>query len=147
MRFLLDTNLLVRAAITPGGLARKLLGCIEGSEEHVLIVSSHILSEVADVLRRPRIQARWPLSTEDIQNYCRYLSEVAQEVPAQPIASVISDPKDQPVIEAAVSGQADGICTSDAHFYEPLVKEFLEEHGISVLTDKALLLLLEKKRG
>ena len=47
MRFLLDTNLLVRAAITPGGLARKLLGYIEEGEEHVLIVSSHILSEVA----------------------------------------------------------------------------------------------------
>ena len=53
MRFLLDTKLLVRAAITRGGLARKLLRYIEQSEEHVLIVSSHILSEVADVLHRP----------------------------------------------------------------------------------------------
>ena len=146
MRVLLDTNLLVRAAITPGGLARRLLRCIEENDEHVLIVSSHILSELAEVLSRPRIQARWPLSTDDIQNYCRYLSKIAQEVPAQQIAAVISDPKDQPVIEAAVSGQADGICTSDAHFYEPLVKEFLKERGISVLTDKDMLLLLQKKR-
>jgi uncharacterized protein len=145
MRFLLDTNLLVRAAITPSGLARKLLRYIEESEQHVLIISSHILSEVAGVLRRPRIQARWPLSTEEIQDYCRYLSKVAQEVPAQQLEAVINDPKDQPVIEAAVSGQADGICTSDAHFYKPPVIEFLEERGILVLTDKALLLLLETK--
>ena len=144
MRILLDTNLLVRAAITPDGLARKLLRHIEQSQDHVLIVSSNLLTEVADVLRRPRIQARWHLSDEDIQIYCQYLSSVGEEVPAQQLPSVISDPKDQAVIEAAVAGDVDGICTSDAHFYTSPAREFLAEHGILVLSDRALLLLLER---
>jgi predicted nucleic acid-binding protein len=48
MRVLLDTNLLLRAAITPDGLARKLLQRIERGN-HVLIVSSHLLK----VQKRP----------------------------------------------------------------------------------------------
>lgn len=146
MRVLLDTNLLVRAAITPEGLARKLLRHIEQREQHVLIVSSHLLSEVADVLHRPRIQQRWPFSSDAIQSYCQYLSRVGTEVAAQPLSfPVISDPKDQAVVEAAIAGKADVICTSDAHFYQPLASEFLEKRGISVLTDTALLALLEKE--
>jgi predicted nucleic acid-binding protein len=74
VRFLLDTNLLVRAAITPFGLARKILDHVGMNESHVLILSAHLLAEVADVLSRPRIQARWPLSETEIQSYCEYLS-------------------------------------------------------------------------
>ena len=44
MRILLDTNLLVRAAITPDGLARKLRRIEEG-EGHVLVITSHLLGE------------------------------------------------------------------------------------------------------
>jgi putative PIN family toxin of toxin-antitoxin system len=145
MRVLFDTNLLVRAAITPDGLARRLLRRIEREEDHVLIVSSHLLTEVADVLRRPRIRARWPLSDEDIGTYCRHLASVAREVSIQPSAPAISDPKDQAIVEAAVAGKADVICTSDFHFYQSPAKEFLAERGISVLSDKALLLLLESQ--
>ena len=145
MRILLDTNLLVRAAITPTGLARKLLRSVEEREAHILILSSHLLSEVADVLHQPRIQQRWPLSEAEIETYCRYLSRVGQEVPLDPLPPVIADPKDQPVIEAAVAGQADVICTSDAHFYKPPAKDFLDERRISVLTDRALLMLLENE--
>ena len=147
MRILLDTNLLVRAAITPNGLAKHLLSCIEARETHVLILSSHLLSEVADVLRRPRLQARWPLSDVEIETYCRYLTRVGQVVVLQALASpVISDPKDQAVIEAAISGRVEVICTSDAHFYNPPAKDFLTKRGISVLTDHALRLLFEKER-
>jgi uncharacterized protein len=146
MRVLLDTNILVRAAITPDGLARKLLQSIEESEDHVLIVSSHLLAEVTDVLRRPRIQGRWALSDDDIQTYCRYLAEVGREVPIQPIPTAISDPKDQPIVEAAIAGEADAICTSDVHLYQPPAREFLAGRGISVVSDKALLLLLESEK-
>jgi putative PIN family toxin of toxin-antitoxin system len=145
MRILLDSNLLVRAAITPNGLARKLLRCIEESEEHVLIVSSHLLGEVADVQRRPRIQAHWPISSQEIQSFCRYLSRIGEEIPFQPVSPVISDPKDQAVIETAVAGRANMICTSDAHFHKPLAKEFLEQRRILVVNDLELLELFEKK--
>lgn len=143
MRILLDTNLLVRAAITPEGLARKILDHIGKKDEHVLILSAHLLSEVADVLSRPRIRARWPLSADEIQKYCQYLSAAGQEVKIQPLPPVISDPKDQAVIEAAVSGEANTICTSDAHFFKSPAAEFLAERGIAVLSDVDLIVVLE----
>ena len=124
-------------------LARKLLRRIEEREEHVLVITSHLLSEVVDVLHHPRIQAHWRISDQEIQIYCRYLSDVGEEVPVRPLAPVISDPKDQAVIEAAVAGRATVICTGDAHFYLSPAKEFLEQHGISVLNDRGLLALFE----
>jgi predicted nucleic acid-binding protein len=98
MRILLDSNLLVRAAITPNGLARKLLRCIEEREEHILVISAHVLSEVADVLHRPRIQGALAHFGPRIRTYCRYLSNVGEEVSAQRLSPVITDPKDQAVI-------------------------------------------------
>jgi putative PIN family toxin of toxin-antitoxin system len=144
VRILLDTNLLIRAAITPEGLARKILDHIGAKDEHVLILSAHLLSEVADVLSRPRIRARWPLSDDEIQAYCQYLSAAGQEVKIQPLPPVISDPKDQAVIKAAVCGNADTICTSDAHFFKSPAGEFLAERGIAVLSDVKLVAALER---
>jgi predicted nucleic acid-binding protein len=51
---------------------------------------------------------------------------------------VISDLKDQAVVEAAVS-RADVICTGDKHFFSSPAKEFLELRGIEVLIDQELL--------
>jgi putative PIN family toxin of toxin-antitoxin system len=142
VRILFDTNLLVRAAITPGGLARKLLRLVEKNDSHVIIVSAHLLSEVADVLRRPRIQERWPLTHEDVESFCGYLSRVAEEVAACSLPIAINDPKDQAVIEAAIIGRAEVICTFDTHFYQSPAKEFLKTNGILVVNDRDLLTML-----
>jgi putative PIN family toxin of toxin-antitoxin system len=119
VRILLDTNLLVRAAITPQGSARAILRLIEESEQHSLLISAYLLSEVADVLRRERIRARWPLTDEEVCLDCEFLARIGEEVPAQPLPPIIEDPKDQAIIEAAVAGTAAVICTFDAHFYKP----------------------------
>lgn len=97
-----------------------------------------LLAEVADVLGRPRIQARWPLSSDEIQTYCQYLSTAGEEVKTRQLPPVISDPKDQAVVEAAVSGMAEVICTGDGHFYQSPAKEFLAAHGIAVMSDHTL---------
>lgn len=143
MRILLDTNILVRAAISPGGIARAILDRIRRNDDHVLVISSYILSEVADVLSRPRIRARWPLSNDDIQAYCQLLSSAAEEVSIRPLTEAIADPKDQAIIEAAVAGRVDAICTGDVHFEARSVREFLAGFGIAVVTDHNLITLLE----
>jgi predicted nucleic acid-binding protein len=108
VRILLDTNLLVRAAISPDGLARKILKHIGMNQEH-----------------------------------CQYLSAAGEEVETRSLPPVISDPKDQAVIDAAFTGTADAICTGDAHFYTSPASEFLAKHGISVLSDRDLVTILE----
>ena len=139
MRVLLDTNLLVRAAITPHGAAREILRLLEASDDHVLVISPHLLSEVSDVLRRDRIRARWPLTDEEVRLYCQHLARIGEEVPSQPLAAVIQDPKDQAVIEAAVAGGVVVICTLDKHFFTAPVQLFCAAHAIRIMNDADLL--------
>jgi predicted nucleic acid-binding protein len=78
VRILLDANLLIRAAITPSGAAREIPRLIETNEAHVLVISMHLLAEVADVLRRDRIRERWPISSFYILLQVRWGKTVAQ---------------------------------------------------------------------
>ncbi|MFN0168070.1 MAG: putative toxin-antitoxin system toxin component, PIN family [Bryobacteraceae bacterium] len=146
MKILLDTNLLVRAAISPAGSAREILRSIESDEEHELVISRYLLGGVADVLRRDRIRARWPLTDEEVAAFCRFLSLVGREVSPEPLPHIIEDPKDQVVIETAVAGAANVICTLDAHFYKAKVSAFCSAHSIRVLNDTELLRLLAVNR-
>jgi len=144
VRVLLDTNLLVRAAITPEGSARAILRLIEESEEHALVISAYLLSEVAEVLSRDRIRARWPLTDEEVRSYCEFPARIGEEVSAQPLPPIIEDPKDQPIIEAAVAGTAAVICTFDAHFYRQPVLAFCATRDIRVMNDADLLQSLRR---
>ena len=63
----------------------------------------------------------------------------------EPLPPVIDDPKDQAVIEAAVTGKAAAICTFDEHFYKPRVLAFCAANGIQVVNDARLLRLLRTR--
>lgn len=56
MRIVLDSNILVRSFVSSHGLAHDLLLTIL-SRDHTLILSNEMLSEVARVLRYPRLMA------------------------------------------------------------------------------------------
>jgi putative PIN family toxin of toxin-antitoxin system len=147
MKILLDTNLLVRAAISPQGSAREILRFIEASERHVLVVFPYLFSELADVLRRDRIRARFPLTEEDLRSFCDHLAAVGEEVSPKALGPVIDDPKDQAVIEAAVCGEVDVLCTSDHHFYKDPVIVFCAGYGIQIMNDVDLLRLLRGRQA
>jgi precorrin-6B methylase 1 len=43
------------------------------------------------------------------------------------------------VVQTAIIGEADIICTNDEDFFEKRIAQYLSDHGISVLTDIALM--------
>ena len=94
------------------------------------------------MLRRPRIQAKWPLSDGDIYEYCQLLAAAGEHASAVELPATIADPKDQPIIEAAVAARVDVICTSDVHFEARLVRDYLAGFGITVMNDRELLAAL-----
>jgi predicted nucleic acid-binding protein len=55
MRIVCDTNVLVRAALHPSGLAAELLHLIH--RDHVSLTSTPLLAELLEVLRRDHIRA------------------------------------------------------------------------------------------
>jgi putative PIN family toxin of toxin-antitoxin system len=142
VRIVLDTNILVRAnpIASPKGLARDLL-LAAVSRPQVLILSRAILIEVQRVLAYPHVQARWPLSQAAIEQYLNYLEAVSLlvETPAAEFPILISDPDDDPILQTAISGRADVLCTRDEAFRHPLVVGFAGSHNIRIIDDVSLM--------
>ena len=99
-----------------------------------------MLVELAGVLRYPRLQALYSLTDEQIYNYVQFLREISLQVAVDPQLHVpIRDPKDVIVLQTAVIGEADVICTLDADFYAPDTQAYCSTLGIQICTDAELL--------
>lgn len=141
MRIVLDTNILVRAnpKVSPQGLARDLL-LTTVSGPHTLILSPAILVEVQRVLAYPHVQAGWPLTLEAIEQYVAYLEAVGILVEPPVVSSpLVSDPDDDPILQTAIVGHADVLCTRDAAFRHEAVERVCAGHGIRILDDITLM--------
>jgi predicted nucleic acid-binding protein len=69
-----------------------------------------------------------------------FLREKSELVTPNPILSVpIRDVNDIVVVQTAVIGGADVICTKDEDFYDPVIADFLRRLGVSVMDDVALM--------
>lgn len=149
MRIVLDTNVLVRAnpAVSPEGLARDLLVTVV-SGPHVLVLSEAILTEVRRVMSYPRLQARWPLSIEAIERYTLFLREsgVLADLPER-FPAVVSDPDDDLVLQTAIAGKAEVLCSRDVAFQYETVEQVCTAHGIRIVDDIALLQELRRSAG
>ena len=59
--------------------------------------------------------------------------------PASLLVTPIRDVNDTVVIQTAVIGEADILCSKDRDFFEPPAEEFLRKAGIAVLDDISLM--------
>jgi uncharacterized protein len=140
MRIVVDTNVLVRSTpASQGGPAREAIERIIGN--HILLVSPPLVSELADVLRRPRLRAALGLDEDEIVKFLAVIEQVAESVllSASTPAYVPGDPKDAALVQTAILGKADVICTRDRHLLHPQVLAVCRTHGIRVLSDIDLL--------
>jgi putative PIN family toxin of toxin-antitoxin system len=139
VRIVLDTTILVRATEKSQGPARQLLLEIIG-RRHSLVLSNEILSETARVLRYPRLQAFYGLSEARTYEFIGLLREVAEIVVLSPFLILPSrDANDVVVLQTAILGDADVLCTKDEDFYNPPASEFLQKSAIAVMDDVSLL--------
>ena len=139
MRILLDVNVLVRANERSRGPARLLLLTLI-EEGHTLITSSEILMELVRVLRYPRLQELYALTEKDIYRYLQFLQAVSEIVLVDHFLRVpIRDSNDVAVLQAAIAGETDIICSVDRDFTEPPAGPFCAAAGIEVWTDVELL--------
>jgi len=78
VRFTLDSNILVRALVSPHGPALRLLDIIRRA--HTLVLSRFILDEVERVLLYPRLQARDVITAGEAARFTGNLAGVAHMV-------------------------------------------------------------------
>jgi uncharacterized protein len=139
VRIVLDTSILIRGYGSSKGLVRHLLLRIVESD-HILLLSNEMLYELARVLRYPRMMALHGLSEKRIYDYVGFLREASEIVPPNPLlVAPIRDVNDTVVMQTAVIGEADVLCTKDRDFFEPPAEPFLKKAGIAVLDDVSLI--------
>lgn len=148
MPIVLDTNILVRAALNPTGAASEALRR-SALPPHVLVVSPWILQELGRVLRYPRLRNLHDLSDDLIDRVVLDLirASVVINPPAFGEPLVVRDPDDDPVVATALSGRAEVICTTDRHFGDPQVRAFCQAYGIRIMNDAELLSLLREQEA
>lgn len=131
MRIVLDTNVLVSAANSPQGTAARIL-LLAAEKKARLLVSPFILSELAEVLARPKIG----FSPDKIHATIGMVKEIAEIIePIKRINVIETDEADNRVLECAVDGKADVLVTGDLHHIRPLGKF----GGIEILTPREFL--------
>jgi predicted nucleic acid-binding protein len=103
-----------------------------------LLLSNEMLYELARVLRYPRMLALHGLSEKRIYDYVGFLREAAEIVVPNPL--MVTPIRDVNVVmQTAVIGEADILCTKDRDFFEPPAEGFLRKAGIAVLDDISLM--------
>ena len=130
LRVVLDTNVLVSAALTPGGKPRRAVDL--AARRGLLLFSSATHDELAEVLARPRL-ARYLPAGEPGALLGRIGPVSLRVDPAERIAAC-RDPKDDKFLDAAVYGGADYLVSGD--------EDLLVLHpfrGVPILTPAAFL--------
>ena len=137
MRVLLDTNILIGALITkgtpPDGLYQ---GWLRG--EFDLVTSAAQMAEIANVLARPRLQRF--LSTDEAEAIVENIHTRALVLDDLPSMNLSPDPKDNPILAAAIAGKADLIVSGDKKH----VLALEEVGGIPIVTAREALKRLGK---
>ena len=108
-RTVLDTNAIVSALLFTGSAPGRAL--IKALDTGTILVSAALAQELQDVLNRPRFD-RYVTREERDEFLMTFMGE-AELVEITERVGVCRDPKDDQILELAVSGNADCIVTGD----------------------------------
>ena len=131
-----DTVAFVRSLINPFSFWGKII--FGYSSKYRLFVSSQILIEILEVLKRPEIVARFKtLEGRDIQKILEILSS-AEVVEISEIPQISRDPKDDKFLATAREAEADFLISADQDLLD--LKSY---QGVKIISSEAFLKILE----
>ena len=110
MRIVLDTNILVSALISGDGYPGRVLAAVK-REGITLVTSEFQIAELRDVLARERLQPY--IRAEEANDLLYHLKAVGMVMADLPEVNVSPDSKDNPILAAAVAGEADLVVSGD----------------------------------
>ncbi|MCL2336654.1 MAG: putative toxin-antitoxin system toxin component, PIN family [Firmicutes bacterium] len=108
MRILADTNILISAMFYPGSKPSKALYHV--TENHNLVLSDHNIAEFRRIARD-----KFSGKQADIDLFLMELPYELVLAPESP-QKLIADPKDAPILNAAIIADVDIIISGDNHF-------------------------------
>src|SRR5215475_4891109 len=132
LRLVIDTNIVVSAALKPDGLQRTVL-LLAITRPARLYVSEAILAEYREVLARPELKIRKGLREQLLQ----LIRSHAQVVKPSRRITVTSDPDDSLFLECADAARADYLVTGNPRHFPKFWKKtkvITSREFISVVT-------------
>lgn len=137
MKVVLDTNILISAAIAKGKPHMLLIKGI--SNEIAVITSRQLLKEFREVISRPKFK----LSVSERDKFISTVKRTVELVKVKSNFKVIKeDPDDNDVLNAAYDGKADYIVSGDPDLLN--LKEF---RGIKIVTVSKMLKILKSVKS
>jgi len=125
MRIMIDTNVLISAVYSPHSLPAQVAQVT--CKAHTLVLCDYILEECRMVVMR-----KFPQHMVVLEELLASLDfELASS--AEPASIAMSDPKDQPILDAALASAVDILITGDKHFSN------LELPHLKIMTPAAFL--------
>lgn len=128
-----DTNIIIRGLISPGSASAKLLNAI--LRRQVLLVSSRThLTEIHNVLARPRFFNRYQISRELRQQIIRRLYTLSLYVQPTGRLRLCRDPKDDYLIEMALLAKAGFLISEDNDLHDDVaIVALLHQNNIDLI--------------
>ena len=110
MRILIDSNVLISALFYPESKPAKAM--IHAADYHELILTDHNIAELRKIANEKFSERHADIDL--------FLTELTFELISAPEApqKLISDPKDAPILNAAIIADIDIIISGDKHFLE-----------------------------
>lgn len=118
LRVVIDTNILVSAALNPEGIPRTVL-LLSLTKPARLYVTSEILGEYERVLARPQLSIRKGLRQQLLQ----LIASRSHLVTATRRLAITPDPDDNIFLECAEAARADYLVTGNTRHYPPFWKK------------------------
>lgn len=129
LRLVIDTNLWIRALLG-GQVTLPILRAWQDSK-FTIVTSQHLLDELSDVWQRPRLRER--INPEDAERLLEQLRFRGEMVEPTTVPPRCRDPKDHPVLAAAIDGHADAIVTGDADLRaDDELRTAMEQHSVAL---------------
>lgn len=130
LRFVFDTSVIVSALIFPDSVPGK--SFFAAVDQGTLLLSESLVEELTNVLNRKKFDRY--VTPEERERFLALLIRDAELVEIAGLLHVCRDPKDDHILELAVSGRADFIVTGDQDLL--VMHPFQQIH---ILTPTALL--------
>jgi len=136
-RLVLDTNTLISRMLLPRGTAGRAVD--KALADGVLLASEETLTELADVLSRPKFDRY--VSLEARRQFFNLLNGVVRVIPIQHRIQACRDPKDDMLLHVALNGEAKFLITGDQDLLV-LSSSFRQSHGLHILSPADYLALI-----
>ncbi len=108
-----DTNLIVSGLVFERGAPRRLVRA-GFDQTFSMLISQSVRAEYERVLTRPWFATKYGLSPDDVDAFLKLLDTSASMVtPLTELPVPVRDPKDEPILAAALGGQANYLVTGD----------------------------------